>query len=310
MGETLGLACLAAPGRPAREALLLARSLRAFGGAEASCPLWVLVLDGAERLAGPERRALLEAGVRLAGFELPDEAAGFPFAAKVHAAAAAEALAGSEVEWLAWLDADALVLGDLGPLRPGPAHTLGCRPVDHTLIGSLWDEPPDPFWTAIYAACGVPEDRLFPMTASVDGRRLRPYFNAGLLVVRPARGLLQAWPDAFARLFRQAEFAPFYTQDALYRLFFHQAVLAGVILARLDSQAIALLPREVNYPLHMHAQTPPAQRAPTLSDLVTARYDTLFDDPGWSAILPNDEPRRGWLAAHVPLLAGDAPIQA
>ena len=73
----------------------------------------------------------------------------------------------------------------LGELLLSPDEALGYRPVDHTMIGSPFDEPLDPFWSLIYEHCSVPAERVFPMTASGDHRVLRPYFNAGMQVVDP-----------------------------------------------------------------------------------------------------------------------------
>ena len=132
----------------------------------------------------------------------------FPFAVKVFAAAAAESLARGQADYLAWMDSDSIVVSEPKALLLSDGKDLGYRPVDHTLIGSPYDAPIDRFWESIYRHCGVPESRgfPFPMVTSVDERRIRPYFNAGLLVVRPERGLLQSWRERFHRLYGEACF--------------------------------------------------------------------------------------------------------
>jgi hypothetical protein len=39
-----------------------------------------------------------------------------------------------------------------------------------------------------------------------------------------------------------------------------------------------------------------------MNDLISGRYDTFFDDPQWPALLPSDEPLRGWLAGRIAAL--------
>jgi len=69
----------------------------------------------------------------------------------------------------------------------------GYRPVHHLLIGSRFDASPDDFWRFIYENCQVKSDRILPMQPMVQSVQMRAYFNAGLLVVKPERGLLQQW---------------------------------------------------------------------------------------------------------------------
>ena len=90
---------------------------------------------------------------------------------------------------------------------------LACCPIHHLRIGPRYDAPLDPFWRLVYDACGVPDDRVFLMHTAVDGDRIRPHLNAGLLAVRPERG---CWPvrDNFGRCYHLPAFEQFYQQDS------------------------------------------------------------------------------------------------
>ncbi|MBN1286341.1 MAG: hypothetical protein JXB47_13165 [Anaerolineae bacterium] len=293
-------AFLAAPGEMESQALMLAESIRTFAGEFADNPIWVLTPQAEDLSTGEALSAL---GVRRVPFDIDPAAQGFPFAAKVFASAAAEARAQAQSEGradlLAWMDTGALVVGEPRALLLEEGKALGYRPVDHILIGPPYDAPLDPFWELIYRRCGVPEGRAFPMTASADQNRMRPYFNAGLLVVRPAHGLMQRWRDDFRRLFRAAEFEAFYAQNVLYRIFVHQAVLAGTLLASLDKAAMQELPHLVNYPLHMHAEYPPDLRPASVNELISFRYEEFFKDPNWAGVCPAQEPLASWLSARL-----------
>jgi hypothetical protein len=133
------------------------------------------------------------------------------------------------------------------------------------------------------------------MMASVDEKRIRPYFNAGMLVVRPERHLLRTWAENFNSIFLLTQFEPFYEQDILYRIFIHQAILAGTILEICDQEELQKLPHLINYPLHMHSSYPPDRRPGRMNDMITVRYDTLFQVPVWDTDLLIDEPLNSWL---------------
>jgi hypothetical protein len=241
------------------------------------------------------RRRLADLRVRLASFGIERDAGDFPFAPKVYAAAAAESLVHGQADLLVWMDSDSIVVQEPEELLLDAGSTLGFRPVDHTLISSPYDAPVDPFWAAIYRDCGISDEKLFPMTASVDQNRIRPYFNAGLLVARPERRLLRSWGDDFQRLFREPTFDGFYGKDSHYRIFLHQAVLAGTLLAAAKRDELQELSHLVSYPLHMHSRYPPDKRPATLNDAITCRYDVFFEDSGWREAITIREPLRGWL---------------
>jgi hypothetical protein len=277
------------------EALMLADSVRTFGGRLSAAPLWGLAGGLSDRISAACREGLAELQVQLASFGIEPAAQEFPFGTKVHAAAAAESLLQGNVDLLVWMDCDSLVVQEPAALVLDQEHHLGYRPVDHTLIGSPFGESADEFWNATYEICAVPAGRVFPMTTSVDRQTIRPYFNAGLLTVRPERGLLREWQSNFRRVFPDPFFEPFYARSALYRIFLHQAILAGTILGTMERSEIQELPRTVAYPLHMHDRYPEEERPSSLDEAITCRYDQFFDDEGWANTIRMSGRLRSWL---------------
>jgi hypothetical protein len=172
---------------------------------------------------------------------------------------------------------------------------LGCRPVDHLLIGPAFDKPLDPFWQSIFADCGVRQEALFPMTTSTDQIEMYPYINAGMLVVRPENKLLRSWRDTFLGMYLEPRYQDFYRSNRLYRIFIHQAVLAGCILSTFKQADIVELPYLVNYPLHMHTQYPIDRRPRFINELVSFRYEDFFTDPNWQEVIQVKEPQKSWL---------------
>jgi hypothetical protein len=185
-------------------------------------------------------------------------------------------------------------LRDPEGLLPGPQTDLGFRPVHIANIGSRFDEPVDAFWSAIYRACGTPERALFSIETCVERAKIRPYVNAGCLVVRPEKGLLRAWSRRFFELYRTPPLQAFYEKDERYAIFVHQAVLAGTLLATIDSSRTYELPEFADYPRHLHAEYGKARRPRRLNDLITCRYEESFPVNRWeSDLLPVEEPLRG-----------------
>ncbi|MEZ4643534.1 MAG: hypothetical protein R3E31_12525 [Chloroflexota bacterium] len=301
----------AVPGPQEWQPILLAESVRQWGGALANSDILALYPQAMGTLTAETTAKLKALAVEIMPFAGELSTLRFPFAAKVLAAAQAEEAAAQAAQavqatrttqaggQLVWLDRDSLLIQEPQPLLLDEATQLGYRPVDHTLIGSRYEQPPDPFWQLLYARCGVEATQLWPMMTSVDEVRIRPYFNAGMLVVKPESGLLRSWRDDFLRLYQEPDFAPFYAQDGLYRIFMHQAVLAGVILRELEATSCVELPHLVNYPLHMHAQYPAARRPATMNELISGRYDTFFDDANWAKGFPMQEPLASWLRQNI-----------
>jgi len=284
------------------QALLLAESIRAFGGSLAQAPIWFLTPDIEKQLSATFKKRLVALNISLFPFKIDREALDFPLAGDVFAAALAESRAHNKANLLAWLGGNTVVVQEPKDFFLADDKALGLRPVHHTLIGSRYDEPLDPFWTLIYHYCNVPQNRVFPMTTHVDGTRLRPYFNAGLLITRPEKRLLQAWCNTFFRVYQRPSFQEFYHKDERYAVFIHQAVLSGVILSNLETSDIQVLPPTYNYPLHLHAQDITDHRPSCIEELVTFRHEGFYADPEWINKMPAGEPLKQWIAKRLMLL--------
>jgi hypothetical protein len=269
--------CMPAFGGDECEALLLVNSLRQWGGR--FCRATCLILEPEQSpLSAAARHVLTGLAANIILFRLPDAALDFPYAPKVFAAAEAEAYAGNEP--LVWMDSDTLVLGQPDEFVLPPGKSIGCCPVQLKNISSPMNDPPDAFWQAIYTACDVSPERIFPVTSTVDRLEIRAQFNAGLLVVQPKAGLLHVWRDNFEMLFCADEFKPFYAENRLYQIFIHQAILSATLLACRSIDRFQLFSPRYNVPIFLRRGLPDLIPGPT-----TCRYDELsfFQNPTWSS---------------------------
>ena len=280
--------CMPPIGGDEGEVVLLAQSIRKFGGRFARQPIWVIEPQQAP-LTVAARLALAACGVEIRPFILPEASLDFPFAPKVYAAAEAETLAGSSL--LVWLDPDTLVLDEPLDFQLAPPYGFGACPVHLKNISSLSDQPVDGFWQIIYSGCGVQAERIFSINTVMDGSSVRAHFNAGLLVTHPGLKILNTWKDHFDRLYRSADLAPYYTRSPLYAIFVHQAVLAATVLACLPFEQIQIFPACYNLPLFLLQRFPAMVQRP-----VTARYDEytfLHSAQSYRAVLTGEQ--AAWL---------------
>jgi len=293
--ERLVFATMAASGSYLKRALMLFESLRTFSGELKNDLGIILVPKAVSPLSDEVKESFSALNVRLVPFDLDEEARQFPLASVVYASAEAEEQEKGKTGLLAWMLMDTLVVNPpVAFLVPGEI-SFAYRPVHHTLIGPVYEKPLDSFWSLIYRHCGVTDDRVFPVETCVRDNILRPYFNSGSFVVRPEKGLLAAWRECFERLYRHPDFEPFYQKDVRYKIFMHQAVLAGVVLNMFKQEELQELPESINYPLHLHDEYPPEHRPATLNELITCRYESIEELLNSLKAIPVEEPLKSWL---------------
>jgi len=281
------------------EAVLLTESIRAFAGSLSRSPIWFFIPEFGRQLSDSTRDKLLAMDVKLVPFKFELEVLRFPFTADVTAAALAESMALSNANVLAWLTANTVVLNEPVDFLLPEKKVLGYRPVHHTLIGSRYGEPLDSFWTIIYKRCAVPEERVFPMKPHVEDEKLRPYFNAGMLVVRPEKRLFQSWHETFFSVYQDPSLKPFYQQDERYAVFIHQAVLVGVTLSLLKTDEMLELPPTYNYPIHLYSEDKTDSRPASIEKLATFRHEGFGKSSDWVTRLPAGPALKKWFAERI-----------
>jgi hypothetical protein len=295
--------CFAAGEADIARAMLLAESIRTFAGEYSDLPFLLVHLLETGQFTDMQQEKIQRFDIHTHPVELTEDIASFPFAGKVIASASAEEFSEGKSSQLVWMDTGSLVVNPLELLLLKEGIRIGYRPVDHLLIGSPYEEPPDDFWKFIYQSCGVSSESVYSMLTSTDQVIMRPYINAGMLVVRPEEKLLECWRDTFLDVYQTPRAIKFYEDNYLYRIFIHQAVLAGCFIAGYPAYDAVQLPPGVNYPLHMHTRYPSHLKPTSMNDLVSFRYEDYFSTPGWEQILPVDPPLKDWLAEREVILS-------
>jgi hypothetical protein len=258
-------------------ALLLASSIRQFGGSLSQAPIYFLVPTTETSLDQSTQTQLLNLNVALIPFDASNAIRQFPLATDIVASSKVEHVMLSKTDLLVWLGTNTIILKEPKDFLLPDNKKLGYRPVHHINVGSLYDNPLDNFWTLVYKYCKVNPNQIFPMTTHIDEKIIRPYFNAGILVTRPEEQLFSQWNNIFFSVYQNLELIELYKQDNRYAIFIHQAILSGIIISQYNKDDIQELPVSYNYPLHLYNEDKRPSRPANIKELVTIRYES-FDD--------------------------------
>ena len=272
-------------------------SIRAFAGRFKNAPVWVYLTEG---VLASESKFLEELDSLGAEFRLglaPEEATWFYLSRKVFASAQAEEAASGKTDILAWLDVDTIFFQEPGEFLLPEGKSLGYRPVTHRNISPLYDEPLDDFWKRAYEDMGITESLVFPMVTVADGDKIRPYINAGCLIVRPERGLLRKWAETFPLLYKDPVLKEMCRKDERLRVFIHQVALSGAVMKYLKREELLELSCRINYPIFFGEMFGAKRDFHDINGVVTIRYETFFINPpnNWERTLGGPADRIAWL---------------
>jgi hypothetical protein len=187
-------------GRLEPEVLLMLRTLRAFGGRFANCPVLAIQPRSGPSIAHSTRRELEKLQVSYIKRPMRHRFDWLGFANKPQAAVMADELA--RTKHVVWLDADVLVVSEPTALD-APQHdvqeVLAC--VEE--LGPVSTGPGDrfePFWQALAEGAGMPEGVPF-VTAGPSGKRIRLQFNSGVFRFHRGSGFAQRYLELFEKLY-------------------------------------------------------------------------------------------------------------
>jgi hypothetical protein len=286
---------------PNTDLLLLAASIRHFGGSVRAAPIWIMC-QGAEKMRVQTREKATALRVELLPYRDGSELGDFPFAQKAFAAAEAERLAERRASELLWLDRDSLVLNDMSSLLLSPGKKVSFRPVNVQNIGEEVGAglkgDRNGFWRRAYELSGADCETLETTTSYIDRKTLYFYIAAGLVGTRPALGIFREW-ERLLRIFVADRFLRGYCEEhGLYKIFIHQAALSIAVAGKVGVEERQELPALAMYPLNFWEDDPNICRPAALDDLITLRYDTALDDDSWLRF-PMSAELRGWLRDNI-----------
>lgn len=284
-----------------RNALVLTESIRTFGGAFKDAPVRVYVPESVLKTQDRLVKRFHDYDAEVRTCDAPAAALKFEYARKVFAVAKAEAEAKGAAPVLVYMDDDTVVLDDPREFFLPKGKSFAYRPVMHRNIGSPYAENPSVFWSRVYRVLAVPTAAIFQMKTVADEETIRPYFNAGLIAVRPERGIMKRWVESFTALYSDPAMAEMCGKDPKEHLFLHQAALTGAVLGLLGRGEMTELSESYNYPLFFDKVYPASKEFDSLAGVVTLRYDDYFKDPApdWEKKLKGPPETISWIAERL-----------
>lgn len=275
----------------------LAESIREFAGKMKNAPVRLYVADYGDINLNEIIAKFKPLKVEIIPSSAPEEAFWLYYTGKVFAAGLAEKEAEGQADILVWMDDDTVIFQEPGDFLLAPNISLAYRPVMHNRSGSLYDAPPDSFWSRIYNVLDIKDESLFPMITVADKQKIRAYFNAGLLVVRPEYGILRKWGIDFRALYQDTTLANMCWENTTFKIFLHQTALVGAVLNTLKRDELIELPEKYNYPLFFEQMLDATRQFGSIADVITLRYDVYFrnPDPEWGSKLEGPVEKINWL---------------
>lgn len=276
-----------------RQARVLIKSLRQFGGVYHNCAVYVALGDTSD--FSPQ--SLKAANVHLLTLQMDKTTARYPLAIKAFAAALIEKSVPAATRTLAWFDPETIVFGALQDLALDEKFDVAIRPVFKVNnIGLAADAEPDAYWSGILAVTGLKVEQLPVVETIIDEKTIRAYYNCEIFSVNPRLGIMQEWARTLTPLLHDTTYQQTACKTFFSRLFLHQAVLSAVTIARTPKERIRSFPLTCAYPLHQYAKMPPGKTIAKLNALSCAVLEDLWLlDPNWMAASRCDEPLTSWL---------------
>jgi hypothetical protein len=278
------------------QAMVLAKSLRTFGGDFKRAPFWLYLPAEPPKLAEKIGNGALGLNIEIKTSPTPEAARWFYYSGKTFAAGNAEGAAAGRFKVLAWLDADNVIVQEPKDFLLKDGVSFGWRPVMLKLIGSDYKKPPDEFWRRLYERFTVKPESIFPITTPVDNEQIRAYFNAGIVIVRPERGVLRKWPVFYEKLYSDPFYQEQCKEDVKKRIFLHQTALAGAVLNMLEPEEMSGLDDRYNYPLFFFEKYPVEKQFKSLDDAITIRHDgIMYQDKEWKEKMKDTSKIAVWI---------------
>lgn len=278
------------------DCFIFCESIRKFAGDLKDVPIRIYFPEYLKNLKEKYRDKFTGLSVELRDIKIPREAIKYALGAKPFVAALAEKEAQNEAGILAFFDPKIIFVSEPKEFYLTDDKDMAYRPVFHQNIGSLYSEKPDAFWSLLYKKLNISEDSIFPMEATADKSILRPYFNCGLLILRPEKGILRKWAEDFKALYEDEKIAEM-SKEGKHNIFLHQAALVGAVLNNIKKEKMQLLPATYNYPLFFEKFYGSELQFDSIENAVTLKLEFQYSQlpKDWDKKLKGSKEVISWL---------------
>ncbi|BAY80673.1 hypothetical protein NIES267_01300 [Calothrix parasitica NIES-267] len=264
------------PGRLEPQSLMLAESIRKFCGNLKDTPIYSFHPRTGTPIAEETQKAFEKLGVIHQQLPINQEFHEYYLANKPLTCAYAEQNIDAEI--LVFLDSDKCFFAEPKEFLLPDGCNVRMRPEYGQGIGSTGkNDSHEWYWQKLYQVLGVKQE-LFVHTP-IKNKKIRAYWNSGLVAVRRSAGIFQSWKENFEKVMH-LDIAP---PQGIY--FVEQSVLS-ITLCALEEK-VSHFSDSYSYPLPLHNRLSKEWRLNNWDDLISVHYFNLFYYHDWNKQIKN-----------------------
>lgn len=264
------------PGRLEPQSLMLAESIRKFCGNLKDTPIYSFHPRTGTPIAEETQKAFKQLGVIHQQLPINEEFHEYYLANKPLTCAYAEQNIDAEI--LVFLDSDKCFFAEPTEFLLPDGCNVRMRPEYGQGIGSTGkNDSHEWYWQKLYQVLGVKQE--FFVNTPIKNKKIRAYWNSGLVAVRRNAGIFKSWKENFEKVMH-LDIAP---PQGIY--FVEQSVLS-ITLCALESK-VSHFSDNYSYPLPLHNRLGKQWRLKNWDDLVSAHYFNLFYYHDWNKQIKN-----------------------
>lgn len=265
MNESLAFIICTEKGYLERMSLLLAQSLRTYGGKFKDAPIYSYAPRVGKNISKKTAEQFVALNVIHFYLPLNEEFSYYAIANKVFVLSHAEKTL--DFDFLVFVDSDMLILSEPTDLLLSPEYDIALRPVGSKGVGiSGKDDTEYDYWQRLYAVCHV--EQITYTETTIDAKYIQGYWNSGLMSVRRSSKIYSQWETNLLQMLRSQT----YPKNGIY--FTEQSTFSATIMGM--KARLIELPGSYNYPIHRQNTLLPTKKIDNLGEIVTAHYHDLF----------------------------------
>ncbi|MBF2066312.1 MAG: hypothetical protein IGS39_18120 [Calothrix sp. C42_A2020_038] len=282
------------PGRLEKQSLLLAESIRQFGGNLKDTPIYSFHPRQGEPISSKTIKELESLAVHHQQIILNTDYFSYPYANKPLVCDYAEQNIDADI--LVFLDSDQCFFNEPKELLLPSNFNIGLRPEYGKSIGSTGSgDTFEDYWLKLYDVFDVKEE-IFVKPA-IGNTKIRGYWNSGMVSARRSAGIFTAWKDNFMKLMKLNITPP----QASY--FIDQIVLSITICSR--AEKVFHFSSPYSYPFPLHNRLSEKYKLNSFDEIVSIHYFNMFYYNNWNIslnkikILKNKSEKYKWLCDNI-----------
>ncbi|MEL6579899.1 MAG: hypothetical protein AAFQ14_09105 [Cyanobacteria bacterium J06621_12] len=258
------------PGRLEKQSQILAKSIRTFGGKLKDTPIYSFHPRQGTPVADETLAGFAALGVEHQQVVLNVKYHDYYLANKPYVCAYAEETIDAEI--LVFLDSDKCFFAEPTEFLLPSDYNIGLRVEYGRGIGSTGSQDiQDDYWQKLYQTVGVEEERF--VSTPIGNKKIRAYWNSGMVATRSSAGIFQAWKHNFEQVMA-AEIVP---KQGNYMI--EQSSLSATVCAL--KEEVFTFSSSYSYPLPLHNRLSPEFQLASFDEIVSIHYFGMFYYRNW-----------------------------